>query len=570
MPGNWKTRSDEEVPAHVERIAEELQITPLIAGILWSRGYRTREEMDGFLSPGLRNLSQPSSIPGLSEAAAVLARGLEQGRRMAVWGDYDVDGVTSTALVKSFLAGRGFDVVHHLPNRMEEGYGLSVPGLEGLAANGVKLLLTVDCGISDHEAIGRANELGMTVVVSDHHLPGDELPPAAAICNPRLEDCECADLAGVGVAFMLMGALNRLLPGNPVDMKEYLDLVALGTVADVVRLTGQNRILVKNGLLLIKEARRPGVAVLKEVSGYDRFAALGAGQIGFGLAPRINAAGRLGDPEMALDLLLAPDVETAKPLAAKLNEFNVQRRSEEQDIFDQALEQAEEQIRLHNRAGLVLYAPHWHQGIIGIVASRIVEKFYRPALILCEDGDRLKGSGRSIGEFDLHEGLLSISDILLTFGGHKQAAGLSIEPGKLELLRQRFHEAVVGQVGEEPLKPTVRFDRALGFGEIGFELLKELELLQPFGMGNPEPLFTSPPVTVKDFRTFGKGNIHVKLVLSDKEAGVTLQAKAWRQGEIMSGHDFGGRKVSFAYTPKIDRFNGVPRIELLIRDWNFK
>lgn len=384
------------------------------------------------------------------------------------------------------------------------------------------------------------------------------------------------DLAGVGVAFMLMASLNRLLPGEPIDMRQFLDLVALGTVADVVPLTGQNRILVKNGLLLIKEARRPGIASLKVYSGYDKLAELGAGQIGFGLAPRINAAGRMADPTIALDMLLAPDMDTANPLASKLDGLNAKRRAEEQGILDEALAQAEEQ---KERLGLVLAADGWHPGVIGIVASRVVERYYRPVLMLCREDDaddpsggHWKGSGRSVAEFDLHDGLAGMAHLFLGFGGHKQAAGLSMPYANLEQLREGFHLAVESALGPTPLKPTLKLDRELAFGDISHTLLKELEMLQPFGMGNPEPLFVSPPVLVKDYRVFGKD--HVKLMLAEqlpqeetgKRPGLLLPAKAWRKAQELT-REVQGSLLRVAFTPRIDRFDGVPKIELQVKDW---
>jgi single-stranded-DNA-specific exonuclease len=605
MPCHWKLAAGKPLPHNLDAIAEELGISRVIAEVLWKRGICSAVEMDRFLSPGLRHLAKPESIPGLARAAQTLAKGLVDGARLCVWGDYDVDGITATALVKDFFDKRmgpevaAHQVRHYLPNRVDDGYGLNAAGIDKLAADGVTLLLTVDCGISAVAEVAHANALGMTVVVSDHHLPPGELPPAAAICNPRL--CRGAEgvltpegvapagaqtggcggmcqgmceLAGVGVAFMLMAALNRLLPGQPLDMRQFLDLVALGTVADVVGLTGQNRILVKNGLLLIKEARRPGIASLKVYSGYDRLAELGAGQIGFGLAPRINAAGRMADPQIALNMLLAPDMDTANPLASKLDGLNARRRSEEQAILEEALAQAEEQ---KDRLGLVLAGEHWHPGVIGIVASRVVERYYRPVLMLCREdapgqpgGGHWKGSGRSVAEFDLHDGLAGMERLFLGFGGHKQAAGLSMPLENLDALREGFHLAVEASLGPEPLKPTLKVDRELAFGEITNTLLKELEMLQPFGMGNPEPVFISPPVLVKDYRVFGKD--HVKLMLSEQmeeeagRPGLLLPAKAWRKASELT-RDVQGRLVRFAFTPRIDRFDGVPKIELQVKDW---
>jgi single-stranded-DNA-specific exonuclease len=592
MPCNWKLLSDAPVPDSIGTLAEELGITKVIAEVLWRRGYTSPQDMDRFLSPGLRHLLPPEAIPGLTGAAEVLARELTAGAQFCVWGDYDVDGITSTALVKDFLFKRlgpkvapldgSGQVRHFLPNRKQDGYGLNVAGVERLAAEGVRLLLTVDCGISAVDEVARAGELGMTVVVSDHHLPPDGLPAAAAICNPQLcqgKICGGActglcDLAGVGVAFFLMAALNRLLPGEPLDMRQFLDLVALGTVADVVGLTGQNRILVKNGLLLIKEARRPGIASLKVYSGYDRLAELGAGQIGFGLAPRINAAGRMADPQIALNMLLAPDMDTANPLASKLDGLNAKRRSSEQEILAQALLQAEEQ---KDRLGLVLAGEDWHAGVIGIVASRVVERHYKPVLMLCREDDanggHWKGSGRSVSEFDLHAGLCGLEHLFLGFGGHKQAAGLSMPLENLEALREGFHLAVEAALGPVPLRPSLKLDRELAFGDISFTLLKELEMLQPFGMGNPEPLFVSPPVLVKDYRVFGTD--HVKLGLAEQgtaesrggRPGLLLPAKAWRKALELT-REVQGKLMRFAFTPRIDRFDGIPKIELQVKDWD--
>ncbi|WP_285905520.1 single-stranded-DNA-specific exonuclease RecJ [Pseudodesulfovibrio pelocollis] len=565
MPCIWKARGESRPPSS-ETMAEQLSVSPLIVDILWNRGMASVEEMDRFLSPGLRHLAQPSEIPGLMDAAEVVVRGLAAGRTLAVWGDYDVDGITATVLLKEFFAARGIAIMHHLPNRMEEGYGMNVPGVERLAAQGAGVLLTVDCGISDIAPVARARELGMLVAVTDHHLPGDTLPDAHAICDPRLrEGGPCDDLAGVGVAFMLACALNRMLPGEPMDVRPLLDLVALGTVADVVQLTGQNRILVKNGLLVIKDAARPGMAALKMVSEYERKAELGAGQIGFNLAPRVNAAGRMGDPGKALALLLAPSLDEAMPIARELDAINLERRRQEQDIAEEALAQAE---TMRHMAGLVLHADHWHPGIIGIVASRVVERYYRPTLMLCsrEDTGLLKGSGRSISEFDLHESLKSVSPLLAGFGGHKQAAGLSLDPANLDALRQGFNEAVIAKLGPEPLTPTLKLDRQLPFGEITNTLLNELELLQPFGLGNPEPVFASAPVTVAEYRLFGRDNEHVKLVLADAESGARLSGKAWRMGREFP-RNTKGQAMRFAFTPKIDRYRGIPSIDLRIRDW---
>ena len=544
-------------------LASSLSISETIAGLLWRRGLESAQAMDVFLSPGLRHLMRPGAIAGMAEAAPLLAQALTDGRSVAVWGDYDVDGITGTALLVDFLRGRGFTPRWHLPERTSEGYGLNFTGIETLARDGVDVLVTVDCGISDLEAVARARELGLTVIVTDHHLPGPELPPAQVVVNPKLAPGgPGTDLAGVGVAFFLAAALNRLLPGESTDIRRLLDLVALGTLADVVPLRGQNRILAKNGLLLLAEASRPGVYALKEVCGHNPTASLTASQVTFGLAPRINAAGRMGRPDAALALLLAPDLDTARPLAAILDAENTRRRTEEDTILAEAMDQAKTQP---DRFGLTLYGPHWHQGVIGIVASRVAEARYRPTLILTEDTSRglLKGSGRSIPECDLHALLTEIQDVLAGFGGHRQAAGLSILPENLPLLIERFEAAARSALGPVAPQPSLKVDGELSFGEVGATLVRELSLLEPFGCGNPEPVFASPPVTVVSRREFGDN--HVVLSVRDVEAGVTLRAKAWRMADTI-GPEWTGTLARIAYSPKITYFSGVPEIELRLRD----
>lgn len=466
MAKNWifRTRRDNApVPPEFGELADRCGISSRLARLLWLRGLETAPQMAEYLSPGLRYLARPSLWPGLEQAAALLAAGLRKGRKLAVWGDYDADGVTSTALVLQVLRHHGYDALWHLPDRRSEGYGMNAEGVEALAEQGVSLLLTVDCGISDVSAITRARELGMDVVVTDHHLPPEQLPPATVLCDPRLADCPCASLAGVGVAFFLMAELNARLAedGTPrMDMRRTLDLVALGTLADLVELEGQNRILVKNGLLVLAEAARPGISELKAVSGFAPLAALGAGQVVFSLAPRINAAGRVASAETALALLRAADCNSAADLARELDGYNTQRRQEEERITEEALLQAE--AALHEPA-LVIVGGEWNQGVIGIVASRLVEKYHKPALVLCADGDTLKGSGRSISEFDLHGGLARCAADLEGYGGHRMAAGLRVKPEKLAGFRRHFLAAVEETLGPDPVPAVQLIDDELDF-----------------------------------------------------------------------------------------------------------
>jgi len=559
---NWIFPSDVIPDALAASLADQLGVSTTIAALLAHRGLTTVEDMDVYLSPGLRHLIRPEEIPGLDDAASFLAKALTDGRTIAIWGDYDVDGITGTALLLDFFREHGFSPLWRLPERAAEGYGLNIAGIEALAAAGAEVLVTVDCGIGGVAEVARARELGLSVIVTDHHLPGPELPPANVIVDPKLTAGPGTDLAGVGVAFFLAAAINRLLPGEPSDIRRLLDLVALGTLADVVPLRGPNRILAKNGLLLLAEAKRPGIHALKEVSGHNPKATLGASQVTFGLAPRINAAGRMGQPDAALSLLLAPDLETARPLAGELDAENTRRRAEEDTILKEALKQAD---ATPDCFGLTLFAPHWHQGVIGIVASRVAETRYRPTLILTADTAKgiLKGSGRSIPECDLHALLTEIADTLQTFGGHKQAAGLSILPEHLELLNKRFDAAAARVLGPVAPTPSLRLDGELSFGQVSATLIHELGLMEPFGCGNPEPVFASPPVSVLSRRSFGEN--HVALSLRDAAAAVTLRGKAWRMADSI-GKNATGTRVRVAYSPKITYFSGVPEIELRLRD----
>ncbi|MCC8194120.1 MAG: single-stranded-DNA-specific exonuclease RecJ [Deltaproteobacteria bacterium] len=548
-------------------LADRLEISPSFAALLWQRGFQDVSAMSRFLAPNLRNLAPLEAWPDFTGAARVLFDALQEGRPMLVWGDYDVDGITATALVKDFLAFHGIAVRHHIPSRLEAGYGLNAAVIENLASEGVSLLLTVDCGISDVEPVARARELGMTVVVSDHHLPGDALPDADAICNPRLGPCPCPALAGVGVAFLLMAALNTLFAGKTgrkADMRDYLDLVALGTLADVVELTGQNRILAKNGLLTLASGRRPGIAALKNVCNQSPTAALEAGQVVYMLAPRINAAGRMGKSDIAVSLMLTRDRDEAASLACELDVLNQARREEEKEIMVEALEQAKAQADA-GRIGLVLHAPHWHPGIIGIVASRIVETLHRPAVVLCSERGAIKGSGRSVADFDLHAALASCSELFIAFGGHRQAAGVTLAEENLEEFADRFDRIAAGELGGEAAPPAGSIDAELGFTDAAdFTFLKELELLHPFGPGNPEPVFLSPPVIVKSVQT-RNGGLNLT-EFTHKETGITLRGKTWRQYAALP-QSMKGKTVRLAFTPHIDRYNGIASVELKLRAW---
>jgi single-stranded-DNA-specific exonuclease len=559
---NWLLREPEAPPEEISSLAARLEISPALCRRLYQRGMTTYEDMHFFLSPGLRYLSPLEEWDGLAQAAAIIADSISKHEKIAVWGDYDVDGITSVALIKDFFTRRGLDILPILPHRLEDGYGLNCQEIESLAREDVKTLITVDCGISNLNEVARAVELGMKVILTDHHQPGEALPQAHAIINPKVCSCPHPELSGVGTAFFLMAALNNLLPGEPLDIRDFLDLVALGTIADLVELDRTNRILVKNGLLLLNKAKRPGIRALKEISGIHSRENIGAGEVGFALGPRINAAGRLDDPVMALELLLTHDHELAQKLAQRLNKLNDQRKKTEEQILAQARDMALGMLK--NRA-LVLFDPQWHTGVIGIVASRIVDEFHRPCFVLTRENGLIKGSGRSIKGFDLYKGLCSLSHVLVKFGGHSLAAGLSIEEDRLEDFVRMFDQEVVNALGPEKTPREILLDGRLSFKELTPEFITELELLQPLGPGNPRPVFLSPELAVLDQTLFGKDK-HVRFNLKDPSSGICLRAQFWRRGETWGNASIKGKNVVLAYTPVLNTYQGVTSIRLNIRE----
>ncbi len=552
--------------------AESLSISPFLLDLLWRRGLVQADEINAYLDARLSGLINPDQWPQVPEAADCFVRALLDGRKLVVWGDYDVDGTTATALVLDVLQFHGFNALWHIPDRHREGYGINVEGIEKLSAIGCQVLVSVDSGIADVKAIARARELGMDVIVSDHHLPPDNLPPATIIFNPRMGDPDsvpCPYLAGVGVAFFLMAAVNRRLSaitGRSYRMDNVLDLVALGTLADVMRLKGQNRILVRGGLARLTHPLRPGIAALKAASGMHVNAPVNASAVSFKLAPRINAAGRMSHARLALNLLRSRDFEESRDLAEQLNDLNTRRREEEHIILDQARVQAEEHIKASGSCGLVLYGKQWHPGIIGIVATRIIEEFHVPCIIICDDKNTLKGSGRSVQNFDLYECLSQIPEHLLAFGGHRQAAGVRILPSYLEAFRKDFQEAT-RRLLKAPGEEKIHLDAQLSFADAGNPVhLRELSLMEPFGPGNQEPNFVSNPVKILARTLFRNRHDSVELKLEDTVDHCCLTAKGWNMAEKLTP-DMVGQTIRIVFTLRADNRFGLMGPELTIRDW---
>jgi len=503
--------------AAVALLAASLAVPAALAALLLQRGFGDVHEARRFLRPALEDLGNPLAIGGMAAAVEAIAGAVRAGTPILVHGDYDVDGQCATALLTRALRHAGATVEPFVPHRMRDGYDFREAGLSRAREVGAGLILTCDCGITAVETVRAARAEGIAVVVTDHHLPGPELPPATAIVDPQLdgEDSPCAVLCGTGVAFKLVQALVPVL-GLPANLPLHLlDYVALATVADVVPLRGENRILVRHGLKVLGSSRWPGLRALRTVAGLDA-TEVRAGHLGFVLGPRLNAAGRVGDAMDGLRLLLTDDPAEAADLAQRLESLNDQRQALDQRILEEAIAQVEATVRLEEHSALVLSASGWHAGVIGIVASRLVERYGRPAFMVAFDEQTPtigKGSGRSISRFHLRDALATCGDLLERFGGHRMAAGLTIHRDRLVEFRERFVAEANRLLRPEDLAPEQRVDLVLGLGEATDDLERLCRLLEPCGSENPGPVFAVRGIRLEGVREVGRG--HLKATLRD-------------------------------------------------------
>ncbi|MBA2627068.1 MAG: single-stranded-DNA-specific exonuclease RecJ [Gemmatimonadales bacterium] len=512
-------------PAAVGTLAAELGIPRPLAGLLVQRGYGSAEAARRFLKPSLDDLADPGTLLGLLAAAELIAAAVKAGETIMVHGDYDVDGQCATAVLTRALRVGGAAVVPFVPHRLRDGYDFGPAGLAAATAASATLIVTCDCGITAVETVAAANAAGIRVVITDHHLPGPELPAAAAIVDPqRPEDTSgLTQLCGTGIAFKLVQALVPLL-GLPVHLPLHLlDFVALATVADVVPLTGENRKLVKYGLKVLNVSRWPGLRALIETSGLSG-KEIRAGQLGFVLGPRLNAAGRIGDAADGLRLLLTDDAAEANRIARHLDALNGERQALDQRMLDDALEQVE-QGDPEAHTGLVLSADGWHPGVVGIVASRIVERYGRPTFLIAFDGDIGKGSGRSISRFDLHAALVACADLLERYGGHHMAAGVTIRREQLAAFRERFASVARAALGPDDIGPEQRVDLVVALDEVTHDLERLCRYLEPCGMGNASPVFGVRGVRLSGCSRVGNG--HLKCTLDDGRARVAAIGFQW-------------------------------------------
>ncbi len=567
MHRRWILRSLD--PRARERLSRARGISGLTASVLAARGVDTPERAEAFLNPSLQNLPDPDGIPGMRAASERLARAVTSGETVWIYTDYDVDGVSSAALLMEFFRQSEVACRVRLPRRDREGYGLHEDALREISAAGGTLVVTADCGVTAVGQARLARDLGIDLLITDHHVPGAELPLATAVVNPKLPGGVYPDpmIAGVGVAWNLIASLRRRLreAGHygsrrpEPDVRDFLDLVALGTVADVVPLRDVNRVLVAAGLQRLNQAPRPGVQALRDAAGVR--GPLRAGHIGFQLGPRLNAAGRMEGPQEALDLLVSLELIQARSLAQTLDALNRRRQAEEREILDQGVARVEAEGWWPERWSLVLESSGWHGGVIGIVASRLVERYHRPTVVLAVEGEEARGSARSVPGLVLVDALEACRDLLTRYGGHAAAAGLQLPAARIGAFRDRFEEEVRTRLREEDLTPLLHLDGEAGFAEMSLEAAEDLRRLEPFGAGNPTPQFLSRDVGVLDVRPIGAEGQHLRFRL--EQSGRRLDAVAWRKAE---GLAFAGpgKRVDLAHTPDVNEWNGRRRVQLVV------
>ena len=562
----WETIACDDAPAIA--LSRELGVSPVTARLLCIRGLGAPDDARRFLAPRIDDLHDPFRLAGMSIAVDRILAAIGSKERIAIHGDYDVDGVTSTVILRRALELLGADVVHFIPERFRDGYGLQPATIDRLQQDGVRLIISVDCGIRAEEAATRARELGIDLIITDHHEPGAELPQAVAVINPKRHDCTYPDknLAGVGVALKLVQALCTCT-GHANWLPAFVKVAAIGTLADVVPLTGENRIIAKLGLgMLSKGPHKVGLRALLDVCGLTG-REIDSYHIGFVVAPRVNAAGRMSTPDIAARLLLAADEtmgEEARALAEQLDAENLRRQQEEADIVSEAKGIVETDLDVGSRTVLVVAGEGWHRGVIGIVASKLVDAFHRPAIVISTDGDLAHGSCRSIPSFNMLAALESCAELMSKFGGHKQAAGLTLETSRIRELRTRINHFADACLTPDDLRPRLWIDGSLTFRSINEQVVSELSTLAPFGAGNPCPIFRTSRVEIVDGPRRLKDR-HLKMAF--KQDGRILRGVAWRASERESFVAEHRAAIDLAFSLENDMYNGERYLQLSVADF---
>ncbi len=550
------------------QLASATGLSSSLAHALINRGIDTKLTATSFLYPTLNDLTPPFSMKDMDVATDRILLAGRRGEKIIVYGDYDVDGVTSTALLFGYLRRMGANAGWYIPNRLREGYGLNEQAVRALAESGTSLIICVDCGISNIREVHVAKSLSVDVIVVDHHLPPTVLPPAFAILNPRRLDCEfpAKDLCGAGITFLLIAALrakmresNHWENGEEPNLKDELDLVALGTIADLAHLSGQNRILTKFGLEILNRSRKIGLSAIKKVSGLED-KDLTSWNVAFQIGPRLNASGRMGDSALALKLLLSENPDEALAIARKLDGYNEERQRVENAIVEEALQIIEARQLDDDIRGIVVASERWHRGVVGIVASRLVERYNRPAVVLAIEDALAQGSGRSISGFDLYEALNASSEHLLSFGGHRYAAGVKVSLENIEVFRKRFEQLARQQLVEDDLKPRLKIDAKIALEEVTLQDVEGLLAMEPFGIGNPEPVWASRGVTLIDSKVVGQKHLRLTFRLGpEKVVSAIGFGMAEMERDLHSPLDI-------AYTMYLDTWRGAQKIGIKLKD----
>ena len=553
----WRvSKADPEIQSH---LSSGLNISKITAQLLANRGIRTVETASDFLKCSLASCHDPFLLKDMDKAVARIRKAISSGENILVYGDYDVDGMTSVTLLYSALKNLGAKVETYIPNRIEEGYGLNLAAIKKAHKDNVTLLITVDCGITSFKEVDHASALKIDVIITDHHeILGSKVPSACAVINPLQNDCSYPfkHLAGVGLAYKLVKALYDQTPHFAED---FLDLVSLGTVADIAPLIGENRVLAKHGLDELNRRERVGLKALMDVANLD--GNISSGHIGFVLGPRINAMGRIGSPQKAIELLLTGDITSATELAKVLTTENRNRQKIEAKILDEALAKLEREVNFKDHRVIVLASENWHPGVIGIVASRIAERFYRPTILISLDGKLGKGSGRSIESFHLFEYLLRCKDLLTGFGGHESACGITIEKDKIPAFTEFINGEALKDVDERILSPKLNIEMDVMLDSLTEGVVIEIESLSPFGSDNPRPVLSTRNLRIKDGpRQIGKSGF--KFWVTDEN--VTCEAVAFTKGNLEMPKP--GSTVDLAYIPSINSWQGVRSIQLELKD----
>ncbi len=541
-------------------MARALGIHPAVASVLRGRGITTVDAARDFLNPSLDKLLDPFGLPDMSAAVDRLAQAIEKRETLMVHGDYDMDGVTASALMVRFLSKLGVDVHYFIPHRQIDQYGLSVNAVRQASRLGVKLVVAVDCGVTATEPIAEARRLNMDVIVLDHHEPGDALPEANAVVDPKRADATYPEreLASVGLAYKTASAVcQRLNIPQESLQRAFLDLVSLGTVADVVPLLGENRIMTHYGLASLPKSRKVGLQALLRLCNLN--GQVRSSDVAFRIGPRMNAVGRMGDATDALELLLTDDEEEATRLALELERANQERQREQENTYRDALRLIDEQVDLDNDRVVVLSSSDWHIGVVGIVASKILERHGRPTILLVEQGDEARGSARSIQQFDIASALDQCRDTLLRYGGHALAAGLTLRTEDLQEFRTRLNQIAAEMLDLDQICPRIHIDAELLLDEIDEELLAGLRSLEPYGQSNPDPLFITRGVDVLDARAVGRDENHLKLFVSQGERPV--DCIGFGMGPELQ-HLQRGTLLDICHTPEINEYNGTRGLQL--------